>query len=460
MNIFDVYSLLPVSIQNWLVGIYSFKLECERGGKEFEKILDFLQTTNGWDKEHIRAYKEEHVFRIIEQAYYHTPYYKQKFDSVGLTPSSFTCLNDLAKFPILTKEEVRSNLKGLIADNVRKRDRVHYHTSGTSGKALDFYNSKYNLRYYWAVCARYCMRFGIEPHSRSINFTGKMVVPINQKKPPYWRYKKVQNQYMLTMQHITREKVPAMVDFINSDDFKTIVGYPSICYSFASFVNELGLKIKNVPLYYFSGAEKVYDYQIEAIEKAFPGIRIIEHYGFSENAGAASKCACGSYHEDFELGHFELKDSVTDGDYSTGVLLSTGFHNFAMPFIRYEVGDTLTFDNRSCKCGLQSQVIHEINGRNEDYVITPEGTHIMRFDYIFKDTSSIRECQVIQRQLGEVVIRIVCRDNYNASVTEKHLRDNIHTMISPTIKVVFEYIDEIPRTKAGKFKAVVSEIKK
>lgn len=459
MDFFKIYALLPIPIQNWLVGLYSYKLEYERGGKDFDEILSFLQTTSNWTTEQIRAYKEEHIAAILEHAYNHCPYYRLKYDKAHISPSDFKCLEDLQKFPILTKEEIRTHVQGMVADNLKRNTIIHYHTSGTSGKALDFYNSKYNLQFYWAVCARYGLRFGIQPHSRSLNFTGKMVVPINQNKPPYWRYKKAQNQYMLVMQHITREKVPSMVDFINSEDFRILVGYPSICTSFSSFVNEMGLQITHVPEYYFSGAEKVYDFQAEAIEKAFPGIRIVEHYGFSENAGAASKCTCGQYHEDFELGHFELKDPVTNGDFSAGVLLATGFHNLAMPFIRYEVGDTLTFDNRPCECGLKSQVIHEINGRNEDYVITPEGTHIMRFDYIFKDTKTIKECQVVQKKLGEVCLRIVKRNNYSMA-TEQELVHNIRTMISPTIEVVFEYVDEIPRTKAGKFKAVVSELKK
>lgn len=458
MDSFKIYSMLPIPVQNWLVGLYSCKIERDRGGKDYENILSFLKTTSNWSAEQIKAYKEEHIAKILDQAYNHCPYYKHKYNEAKVSPADFKCLEDLHKFPILTKEEIRVNMEGMVADNVKKNDIIHYHTSGTSGKSLDFFNSKYNLRYYWAVVARNRLRFDINANCLNLNFTGKLVVPINQNRPPYWRYKKAQNQYMLPMQHITKEKIPSMVDFINNVDFEICVGYPSIVYSFALLANELGLKINKTPKYFFSGAEKVYDYQKEEIEKVFSGIKIVEHYGFSENAGAASKCVLGKYHEDFEFGHLELKDSIKDGNKETGILLSTGFHNYAMPFIRYEVGDTVTFDNELCSCGLQSRVISEINGRTEDFVITPEGTHIMRFDYIFKDTHDVREAQVIQRQLGEIVIRIVRRNEYDKTSTERLLVDEVHKMISPTIDVKFEYVDEIERTKAGKFKAVVSEL--
>lgn len=459
MDYFKFYSVLPIAVQNWIVELYSYKIKRERRGRDYSNILAFLKSTNNWTQDHIISYKEEYISKILKQAYNHCPYYQKKYNAARVSPDDFKCLDDLQKFPILTKEEVRANLAGLVADNVKSKDKIHYHTSGTSGKALDFYNSKYNLQYYWAVCSRYVSRFDLKPHSESLNFTGKLIVPINQVKPPYWRYKKAQNQYMLAMQHITREKVPAIVNFINQEDFQYITGYPSIIYSFCQFVDELGLTIAKHPVYYFTGAEKVYDYQADLIEKVFSKLQIVEHYGFSENAGAASKCVYNHYHEDFELGHFELNEPVIDGNLSTGILLATGFHNYAMPFIRYEVGDTVTFENVKCDCGLNSQVIREINGRNEDYIITPEGAHIMRFDYIFKNTKTIKECQVVQKKIGEVCLKIVKRDNYS-NETEQELIKNIRTMISPTIEISFEYVDEIPRTKAGKFKAVVSELSK
>ena len=458
MDTFKIYSMMPVPVQNWLVGLYSGKLEKERRGKEYNEILEFLQTTETWSAEQIRRYKEGHLSKIIEQAYHHCPYYRKKYDEAGVSPSDFTCLEDLRKFPILTKEEVRNNLEGLMADNVERKQLVHYHTSGTTGKALDFYYTKYNLRYYWAVCARYKKRFGIADHDLHLNFTGKIVVPLSQSKPPYWRFKKSQNQYMLNMQHITEGKIRDIMDFIEEKDFKFFVGYPSIMYALATLAQQKSIVVKDSPELIFSSAEKMWDYQQEAIHSVFPRARFVQHYGFSENAGCASMCKGYHYHEDFELGHLELKDPVVDGDLSTGILLATGFHNYAMPFIRYEVGDTLTFDNKPCECGLQSQVIREVNGRNEDYVITPEGTRIMRFDYLFKDSKDVLECQVAQRRLGEMVIRIVRREGYHQAETEKNLLDNVRTMISPTIDVTFEYVDSIPRTKAGKFKAVVSEL--
>ena len=112
MNKITIYSSLPYWLQNIAVSLHGYKLKRQRFNDDFYKILDFLNSTHGWSKEQIRSYKEEHTFKILEQAYNHCPYYRKKYTDVGLSPSDFKQLGDLQKFPILTKEEIRENWLG------------------------------------------------------------------------------------------------------------------------------------------------------------------------------------------------------------------------------------------------------------------------------------------------------------------------------------------------------------
>lgn len=455
-----IYAASPVWLQNALCCIKGYQLTNIRYRGGYFKYYKQLKASERASAEEIRAYKEEHIFRMLEYAYEHCPFYHTKYKEAGLTPSDFKQLDDLRKFPKLTKEEVRRYWMGMLSDEAQPKDLVHRHTSGSTGTALDIYLSRDNLQQYWAGVWRGRHRCGIGKGDLHLNFMGKLVVPLSQQHPPYWRYNRSINQYMLNMQHITPTKIADIVRFINSHDFRFFVGYPSIVNTLAQMTEEAELTIDRVPPYMFLSSEKLYDWQREQIERVFPGTRILEHYGFAENAGSASKCICGHYHEDWELGHFEIDDPKQTTDYEfMGRLLATGFHNFAMPFIRYEVGDTVTFSSRSCTCGMHSQVITDIDGRNDDYVLTPEGTRIMRWDHIFKDTSDIKEGQVVQCKAGEITLRIVRRDGYS-SKTERQLVEFIHSRMSATLKVNFEYVDNIPRTQTGKFRGVVSELNK
>ena len=75
-------------------------------------------------------------------------------------------------FPILTKEEIRENWLGLVANNIPQKDLILFNTSGSTGKALDFYWTKYSAAYYWAVDQRYKNRFGFDLGKACINFSG------------------------------------------------------------------------------------------------------------------------------------------------------------------------------------------------------------------------------------------------------------------------------------------------
>ena len=75
MNTISIYSSLPYWLQNIAVSLHGYKLKKQRFNDDFYKILDFLNSTHGWSKEQIRSYKEEHTFKILEQAYNHCPYY-------------------------------------------------------------------------------------------------------------------------------------------------------------------------------------------------------------------------------------------------------------------------------------------------------------------------------------------------------------------------------------------------
>ena len=405
MNKITIYSSLPYWLQNIAVSLHGYKLKRQRFNDDFYKILDFLNSTHGWSKEQIRSYKEEHTFKILEQAYNHCPYYRKKYANVGLSPSDFKRLEDLRKFPILTKEEIRENWQGMVADNVSKEDLILYHTSGSTGKALDFYWTKHSSAYYWAVDQRYKNRFGFELGKTCVNFTGHPIVPITISKPPYWRFDRVLNRYFLNMQQLNAHTIHTITEWLNTKRIEIFIGYPSIMTAFANEMLQAGLTLEFPPKHIFTGAEKLYENQKDILRKVYKGA------------------------------------------------------NLGMPFIRYQNGDTAVFSVRECECGLHSQIIEDIVGRNEDYIVTPEGLHIQRLDYIFKDSSDIKECQVVQKASGEMILRIVKRDSYDVE-TERKLLVNISQFVSPSIKVKFEYVDEIPRTKAGKFKAVVSELKK
>lgn len=411
-------------------------------------------------KKEIKAYQDRQIAKLIRHAFETVPYYQRIMKERGLSPNDFTSRDSLVKLPILRKEDVIASRQELVSNKYNRKTLKPAKTSGTTGKALNFYTTKEAVAFQWAVWWRHRARFGISPFSWHLNFTVKVTAPLLQNNPPYWRWNWPMRQALLNMQHLTQSKIHSIAEFANTHDFKYYSGAPSIIARFTELLDSNNINLVNKPEVIFVGAENVQPFQRKVIEK-ITGATVTDQYGFSEGCGNASRCKCGSYHEDWEFGILECVDKVRLKDGSIqGKIVATGFANYAFPFIRYEVGDTATWEPVSfqCECGRSSIVIREINGRNEDYILTPEGNKIMRFAYLFKDTDWISEAQILQRELGSIVIRFVPRTANFSVDHEKLIRKKIHECVSPSLRIDFEKVDEIPRSKSGKFRAVVSDI--
>jgi phenylacetate-CoA ligase len=103
-------------------------------------------------------------------------------------------------------------------------------------------------------------------------------------------------------------------------------------------------------------------------------------------------------------------------------------------------------------------ILTQIEGRTDDMVITPDGKRIGRMDPIFKADINIKESQIIQEALDFIRVKVVPTDSFNNEDVQVIIQ-RVHHRLGESIRVVVELVDEIPRTKAGKFKAVISNLK-
>jgi phenylacetate-CoA ligase len=451
----QIYPRLPVFLQNAACWYYGKKEARVRFGRVFDQRLRELTESEKFSAGEIEAYQNEKLHSLVRHAYENVPYYRERWKALKIAPDDIRSRDDLPKLPVLTKEEVRQDADRFISQKTPRRELLSRHTSGTTGKALHFYMSAEAVAFQWAVWWRHRLRFGVTPGSWHANFTGQRVVPITQRTPPFWRWNRPMRQVLINMQSLTPNKIASIVEMLNSQQFDFYCGYPSFIHMFAVNASEAGLRLTSPPRVIFTGAENMLDFQRRDIQ-AFTGAILSDHYGSTEACGNASRCPEFVYHEDFEFGIMEGLEQ-TPGD-PVRKIVCTGFACDAFPFIRYEAGDTAVWqEGNGCRCGRHSSVLLRVEGRCDDYVVTPEGARIARLDYLFKDALNVKEAQIIQEELGELTIRLVRRNAYRAK-DELEIRRDIASWLSPSLAVRFEYVSEIPREQNGKFRAVLSRL--
>lgn len=449
------YAHLPVFLQNMACGVEGRRQRKLRYGGAFRELLDWLEESQWWAAEEIREYQDAQLRRLVGHAYQTVPYYRRRFDDLRLRPDDVNSIGDLQKLPILTKEDVRQNFHEMVSSEFPRNDLVLCHTSGTTGKSLRFYQEPRAIQFRWAVWWRHRQRFGVRFDTPYATFTGLTAVPLEQERPPFWRENRPMRQTIFTMHHVVPGRVKTIVARLNEGRFAYYAGYPSILFVLAGLIEECGLEITAPPRTIFTGAENLYDDQRRVISRVFKA-EVTDQYGFSEGCGNASRCEHDVFHEDSEFGILECGESESiDDETRQGRILATGFGGYGMPFLRYDVGDVGTWKRVNCPCGRSSKVLTGIEGRVEDFVVTPEGRRILRFDYVFKDAGNVRDAQVVQRELGAVRLRIARRPAYSKA-DEDHLRQQVSDKVSARLIVEFEYVDEIEREPNGKLRAVKS----
>jgi phenylacetate-CoA ligase len=144
-----------------------------------------------------------------------------------------------------------------------------------------------------------------------------------------------------------------------------------------------------------------------------------------------------------------------------GKILATTLKNYAMPLIRYDTGDLGNIIEDICSCGRGSRLLKEVIGRDKELLVTPGGKSVHGAAFYnnmiaeFKDANNIIECQIIQRKKDSLIFNMVCSDDFDQTQLEG-IREIV--MKKNGWDVEFRFVDEIERTKAGKYKFIVSEI--
>jgi len=112
-----------------------------------------LEKTQWLSSNKLKELQRERLQRLIHHAYRTVPYYHRLFDERKLKPDGVKDVNDFAKLPVLTRNDVRNNLKDLISIDYPRKKMRRSNTGGSTGEPLVFYTTRENRQ--WSSAARF-----------------------------------------------------------------------------------------------------------------------------------------------------------------------------------------------------------------------------------------------------------------------------------------------------------------
>ncbi len=457
-----LYDALPASIQNLLLTGYSVYLDYQRYGGDYQEFKSFLEKSQWFSPQQLREYQEEKLRDIIQYSVEHVPYYRRIFSERGLTPADVQTLDDLTKLPVLTRDLFKKYFHELLSDEYDFNSVKKGHTSGTTGSPIEICYSDYSLNVNYAMMDRQYLWAGARLKKfgdRVAVLRGNPIVPLSQKHPPFWRHNLLHRQILFSAFHMSQENLPLYVEKLVEFSPKILDGYPSTLYVLAKHLKNKGEKLKLHAV--ISSSETLYDFQREVIEESFE-CKIFDYFAAAERVLFSTECdRHEGHHIAAEYGITEVLDSNSEplGVDQMGVLVATSLHNYAMPLIRYATNDMSSIKSTACSCGRGLPLMDDVATKAEDLLTLSDGRLISPsvLTHPFKPLTAITESQIIQEDINRIRILLVTGEKFSTS-DEKLLIEGLRERLGDDVGIEIEKVDSLERTRAGKFKWVISKV--
>lgn len=361
-------------------------------------------------RDYLRAVQSARLIKMVENCYNNVPFYKKKFDDIGLLPGDIKSIDDITKLPFTIKQDLRDNYPfGLFAVPNEKLVRIHA-SSGTTGKQTVVGYTQHDVDVWAEGAARAIVAAGgtkgdkIHVSYGYGLFTGGLGL--------HYGAEKLGATAIPVSSGNTHRQMQILQDF----------GSDILCCtpSYAMFIGEslkaAGVDSSKIPLRAgIFGAEAWSENMRREIEKSL-NIKAYDIYGLSEIAGpgvAYECCEQSGMHicEDYfypEVVDPDTLEPLPDGKY--GELVFTCIGKEALPLVRYRTRDITALSHEKCACGRTLVKMLKPKGRSDDMLI-------------------IRGVNVFPSQVEHVILSLGMEPNYQIVV------DRVNNLDVMTVKI-------------------------
>lgn len=429
------------------------------GYGEVMPYLRGLEASQWWSPAQIQELQNQKLRRLIAHVYQHVPFYRQVMQERGLTPSDFRSTDDLVKLPIVDKYVLTSNYPDAIRDHSLPRSRlIHAASSGSTAERLHYWTTKSQKAKKWAGLFRWWEMVGWAFGRPYFTF---QLAPNQGFKG--WKlfgeleWRLLRHQW-LSAQEMTDDILAVYVERLRQAQPVLLRSYAATVYYLALRMNAAGHNAP-IPAILTTGEMLTPDMRA-AIEQAFAPGRVHNEYG---GDGMQIACECAQHaglHINAETIFVEIvRAGRRVAPNELGEVVLTNLEATATPFIRYNIQDVAALDPAACACGRGLPRLSRLEGRLTDLFVTADGhwLTVHQFTAFFSKVLSVKAFQVIQRQVDDILIRLVVDESFSAADHQRIL-DTFRGYMGPENHFELDFVAEIPLTPTGKRRFFISEV--
>lgn len=397
--------------------------------------------------------------RIVRYSCDRVPFYRSLFRRIGLRSEDIRGPRDLLRLPVLTKADVRTYAAELLADGCEQRGTVEKKTSGSTGVPLCVRLDGRGLAWKractlvadewsgWRRGGTVAKAWG-NPEHRQFGIKG------------WLRNRLFERAIHLDTLDMAEADIAGFVRRMAKFRPSLIFGHAHSVYLLARFIRD-----NNMPVCRPSGiittAMILHEFQRRLIENVF-ACPVTNRYGCEEVSLIACECPA---HRGLHINDESVLVEILDGNRPAqpgqpGRVVITDLSNYAMPLLRYEVGDVAIQSTEPCPCGRSMAVLAAVEGREADYVVTAAGQFVSGISLTENFATlvpGVDQIQIVQESVDRFIFRVVAGPAFERG-GRKRMAELVRERFGPAATFTCELVSSIPQEPSGKYRFCISHV--
>lgn len=421
---------------------------------EYKKIQFFSENK-------LRNFQRKRFEELLIHCKKNVSYYREFLDTYD--EKNFKNF-DIKSLPILTKDILRNKFNELKSDDLQSRDWMINSSGGSTGEPVKIIQDTY-YSYHSEARKNICFQWaGLETGDNLIKLWGseRDILGTNRLLDKIKNFLK--NEIILNAFILSRYIMKKFIKIFNSSKPSVILAYVNAIYELSNFAKKENIKISHQKSI-ISTSGVLYPFIRKEIEIIF-GCKVYDQYGSREVSCIASEC---EYHNGLHISEETIILEIVDENGNEcpigveGDVLVTSLVNYAMPIIRYKIGDRAIMEPGFCKCGRFHKRLKNVVGRSMDNFKLRDGTiipseYFIHFIGVVLNRGILKKIQIIQKSYDVIDLHVVYSD-------EEILSEDIQNIIQAVKKVMGENCtvnihekENIAPNSSGKFRYTICEL--
>lgn len=419
----------------------------------------------------VQQLQTKYLHRLLSHAYLNTAYYHRQLSAIGWSPGLPADEVSLAlrALPLLDKGILRRDA-GLIGSMDLDKRTWFYNTSGGStGEPIRFIQDREVRHWGQATKMTFDSWAGYTVGMPKVLLWGSerdLLLGNESVKTKVGRW--LRNDRWLNTFRMSEKDMRGYVDRINDVRPVQILAYVEAAYELARFIEQEGLTVHS-PRSVMTSAGTLFPHMREVIERVFQ-TRVFNRYGSREVGDIASECQCHCGLHICPLTQYvEIvrPDGAASAPEEIGEVVVTSLVNYAMPLIRYKIGDLAAWASCNCSCGSSWPLLQEVSGRVNSVIRTSKGsfsgaalTTLLYYQDMARTErfGSFCRYQLIQKSLNDFILRVVVEDGVLWDRERDRVIHKLLSALGEEVKINIQLVDKIHASSSGKHQYIWSEI--